>query len=93
MGGWKRRGVVVFGASLLAVAVTGGKAVRGISYAVQPPDALHITSPNPASLELGRPAAARRGRAEIAAHVMRERAMMRAALLMLLAEGTARDAQ
>ena len=95
MGGWKRRGVVVLGASLLAVGITGGKAVRGISYAVSPPEPLRIAAPNPASLELGPTVGAtapRRAGGETA-QVNRERAVLRAALLMLLAEGSARGAQ
>ena len=94
MGGWTRRGAVVLGASLLAVAFTGGQAVRGISYAVPPPEALRIAAPNPASLELGptlRDTAQRRRPSGIAAHVKHERAMMTAAVLMILAEGTARN--
>ena len=89
MGGWTRRGAVVLGVSLLAIVWTGGKVVRGISWAVPAPEVMTSTS-MPA--DVARPVALRRGQPRPAALLSRdEQRRAVAALLVLLAQGTGRN--
>ena len=90
MGGWTRRGAVVLGACLLAIVWTGGKLVRGISYAVPPPEVMTSNGGTPA--EGARHATLRRGQSRTAPTMSRgDQRRAVAALLVLMAQGTGRN--
>ncbi len=87
-----RRGAVVVGACVLALAVTGGKSIRGVSYAVPLPGQLTVAPPV-LDAEVARPSkrTVNARRSGTRGSIARDRAAMTAALLVLLAEEAARS--